>query len=531
MILSSVASMVSPRSGASFAAISRDHTLLTQRHTESNPTQVGLLLLDSQGIITSINAEAGQILRCLLPEALGRDFWDVVPEAIAEQHLAATRSGLFSYKQHRFIDHDEFEGTWTEYTFISNPAGCAVSLRDVGAAENAARLLWESERRNDLIFNVNPNAMWVFDTASLHIIAVNQAAEEFYGIPRHMFLKLKMDVLFPDGEGAALVSAIDSSLNVCKSKIALEICKQKKRGGEVVLVELACGRARWNQHQAIFVSLADVTQRHLSDRALRRENAQMGFELAKAKVDLKKTSGDLQAFTYALSNDLQGPLHSAHGFAAVLSDKYSPVLDDAGRRYINRIQASLGQLARLVDDLRVLVQLPTPSPTEAVDIAALCESMLAELRRREPARIVMMELDTSQTLVVDKTLFAIALGRLLDNAWKFTARKAEGWIRVALFPGQLPNEMVLQVSDNGVGFDEAYTETLFTAFQRLHSSADFPGNGLGLAIVKSVAERYSGRVWAETSHTGASFYMMFAQSSAASVQNRSGARADLSLTV
>lgn len=493
------------------AEASLDEALLDIFQAVPTVTQAGLLLLDRQWIITNINDEAQHMLRSWLPDLVGRDFWEVVPEQIADQHLETTRLGLTSSLQHHFIAHDEFEGRWSEYTFILNPAGYSVSLRDAGAAKDMERLLWESERRNDLIFDVNPNAMWVFDTESLQIIAVNHAAEEFYGIPRHMFLKLKMGALFPDGEGAALLTSIDHRMGARDGKMAAEVCKQKKSDGQLVLVELACGRICWNESQAIFVSLADVTERHLADRALRRENVEMEEALAKAHAELTKTSRDLQAFTYALSNDMQGPLHSANGFATLLNDKYSALLDDAGRRYIQRIQASLRQLAKLVDDLRVLVQLPAPGQMDVVDIAALCKLLIADFRRRDPDRVVMIELDTSRTLVADKILFASALSCLLDNAWKFSARKAEGWIRVALLPGKTPNETVLQVSDNGVGFDAAYTDKLFTAFQRLHSSADFPGNGLGLAIVKSVAERHGGRVWAETGLTGTSFYMVFPQ--------------------
>lgn len=487
-------------------------TLAAELQTAQMVAQAGLLLLDKQGLITHINPEARDMLRCTLPDVVGLDFWDLVSEQIAEQYLAATNQALSSSLQHQFIAHDAFEGSWTEYTFIVNPAGCSVSLRDVGLAKNAERLLRNSERHNDLIFDVNPNAMWVFDATTLDIISVNQAAVDFYDIPRNLFLTLKMGALFPDGEGTALLTSIDHRMSARSNKLAVEVCKQKKRDGQVVLVELACGRIRWNESKAILVSLADVTERHLGDRALRRENADMQDELNKAQAELKKSSRDLQAFTYALSNDLQGPLHSANGFAAVLSDKYSAVLDDAGRRYVSRIQASIGQLARLVDDLRVLVQLPPPGQMEVIEIAALCKLLIADLRRREPDRVVMLELDPSQTLLADKILFTSALTCLLDNAWKFTARKAEGWIRVTLLPGKVPHETVLQVSDNGAGFDEAYSDKLFTAFQRLHSSAEFPGNGLGLAIVKGVAERHGGRVWAKTSPTGASFYMVFPQS-------------------
>ncbi len=333
----------------------------------------------------------------------------------------------------------------------------------------------------------------------------------FYGIPRKMFLKLKMGALFPDGEGAALLSSMDLRKGAADGELSVQVCKQKKMDGQLVLVELACGRLRWQDHMAILVSLADVTERHLADRALRRENAEMEEELERVQADLKKSSRDLEAFTYALSNDLQGPLHAANGFAAMLSDKYSAVLDDAGKHYVDRIRASMRQLAKLVDDLRVLVQLPPPGEMQAVDVAALCELLVTDLKKRDPDRVVTMELDVSLPLVADKVLVTRAMTCLLDNAWKFTSRKAEGWIRVALLPGRVPAEKVLQVSDNGVGFDAAYTDKLFTPFQRLHSSADFAGNGLGLAIVEGVAERHGGRVWAETSPTGASFYMVFPQ--------------------
>ncbi len=394
---------------------------------------------------------------------------------------------------------------------MRHEAGCTVSLRDVSATRNMAALLKDSERRNQLIFDANPNAMWVFDATSLRIVAANQAAVEFYGIPHKIFLKLKMGALFPDGEGAALLSSMDLRAGASDHEITTEVCKQLKMDGQLVLVELACGRLRWNGQKAILVSLADVTERHLADRALRRENAEMEEALESARTELKKSSRDLEAFTYALSNDLQGPLHAANGFAAMLGEKYAAVLDDAGRHYVNRIQASMRQLARLVDDLRVLVQLPPPGEMETIDVAALCKLLVAELRRNDPDRVVALELDIRLPLVADRLLLTRALTCLLDNAWKFTAKKAEGWIRVALRPGKVPNECVVQVSDNGAGFDSSYTDKLFTAFQRLHSSADFAGNGLGLAIVKGVAERHGGRVWAETSPTGASFCMVFPQ--------------------
>ncbi|MDO9215784.1 MAG: ATP-binding protein, partial [Lacisediminimonas sp.] len=116
------------------------------------------------------------------------------------------------------------------------------------------------------------------------------------------------------------------------------------------------------------------------------------------------------------------------------------------------------------------------------------------------------------SVVGDRRLLGIALACLLENAWKFTSKRAEAWIKVALLPGKRLDELVLVVSDNGAGFDADYGEKLFSAFQRLHSSADFPGNGLGLAIVKGVAARHGGEVWAESAgQSGASFFMLLPQ--------------------
>ena len=459
------------------------------------------------------SARALELLHCSPSAQAGLDFWDVVPEHVAEQYYDATVNALTTSAHHAFVAHDKFEAGWVRYTFRKTASGYAVNLKDVASTQRLMQALDDSERYNQLMFEENPSAMWIFDSISLRILAVNRVAVEFYGIPRNQFLTLSVGALFPDEDDAAVLSLLQPNPQRGNAPLDLLLCKQKRMNGPLALVELACARVSWNGRQAVFVNLVDITERHLADSALRRNNAELEQALARREDELKNANRDLTAFTYALSHDLQGPLLAANGFASRLAEKYASALDDPGRHYLRRIQVSTRQLEKYLEDLRMLVRLPRLVPNrEQVDLTSLCRAIFNDLRNRDPARVVTIEMEDSLSLMADKAQLITALACLLDNAWKFTSKKPEAWIKVGLLPGTIAGEVVLRVSDNGAGFDPAYSEKLFTPFQRLHSSADFAGNGLGLAIAKRVVEQHSGKVWAETGdQAGARFFMSFPQ--------------------
>jgi light-regulated signal transduction histidine kinase (bacteriophytochrome) len=105
----------------------------------------------------------------------------------------------------------------------------------------------------------------------------------------------------------------------------------------------------------------------------------------------------------------------------------------------------------------------------------------------------------------DARLLRAALENLIGNAWKFTSKAARPGIEVGRM--REGERRIFFVRDNGAGFDMAYADKLFSAFQRLHGANEFAGTGIGLATVKRIIQRHGGDIWADAEPgKGAVFY-------------------------
>jgi light-regulated signal transduction histidine kinase (bacteriophytochrome) len=236
-------------------------------------------------------------------------------------------------------------------------------------------------------------------------------------------------------------------------------------------------------------------------------NAELEVRVDQRTAELVVANNNLEAFAYSVAHDLRSPLRALSGYSEALTEDYGDRLDDTGRWYADRIQAATERMGKLIDDLLLLAQVSrTDMNTEPVDLSAEVTAISAELHAREPGRAVRFAIHDGVRVTADRSLIRTVLQNLVENAWKFTAKRDDAIIE---FGTTVTGDarVCCYVRDNGAGFDPAFIDKLFQPFQRLHAVTEFPGTGIGLASVQRIVERHGGRVWAEGAvGQGATFY-------------------------
>lgn len=227
-------------------------------------------------------------------------------------------------------------------------------------------------------------------------------------------------------------------------------------------------------------------------------------------TELLAANNELEAFSYSVSHDLRAPLRGIDGFSKALLEDYADKLDETGRDYLSRVRAGTQRMGLLIDDLLNLSRVTrTEMRLENTDLSEIAQSVATELRNAQPARQAEFRIEEGLQATVDSHLFRIAVENLIGNAWKFSSKRESARIEFGRTEGE--RGTAYYVRDNGAGFDPAYAARLFGAFQRLHTSADFPGTGVGLATVQRIVHRHGGQIWAESAvEKGATFYFTLA---------------------
>jgi len=242
---------------------------------------------------------------------------------------------------------------------------------------------------------------------------------------------------------------------------------------------------------------AQVSERERAEEEVLRLNAELEDRVRDRTAQLQTVNQELEAFSYSVSHDLRAPLRAIAGFSQALVEDFPDDAPEEARRYLSRILAGTRHMGQLIDELLALSRVSrTALSREEVDLTELANGVVEELRQQEPRPELSITVWDGMRAVADPRLLRAVYVNLVGNAWKFTTRAQQPKIEVGAVRDS-QGALVYFVRDNGAGFDMAYADKLFKAFQRLHSGNDYKGTGIGLATVQRIVHRHGGRIWAE----------------------------------
>jgi K+-sensing histidine kinase KdpD len=246
----------------------------------------------------------------------------------------------------------------------------------------------------------------------------------------------------------------------------------------------------------------EVTQR----RALNEE-------LAKRSGELQAINKELEAFAYSVSHDLRAPIRHIAGFTELLQKNAASVLDERSQRHATMILESAKRMGNLIDDLLAFSRIGRVEAHKTmVSLQQLVQEAQSEVAQETDGRDINWKIGKLPACYGDRSMLRLALINLIANAVKFTRTRPHAEIEIAS-TNHNPDQIVVFVRDNGVGFDMKYVNKLFGVFQRLHAPEAFEGTGIGLATVQRIIHRHGGRVWAEgLVDAGATFYFSLSKS-------------------
>jgi signal transduction histidine kinase/tetratricopeptide (TPR) repeat protein len=219
-----------------------------------------------------------------------------------------------------------------------------------------------------------------------------------------------------------------------------------------------------------------------------------------------RANKELESFSYSVSHDLRAPIRAINGFSRILLEEYSDQLDEEGKKHLRRVSEAGLRMGVLIDDILRLSRVTRSEIRRGmVDLSLLAQTVIGEYQNAARDRQVEVVITPDLKVNADYNLLRIVLENLLGNAWKFTQKHP--CARIELGVTEKDNQTTYFVRDDGAGFDMAYVNKLFGAFQRLHDAAEFEGTGIGLVTVQRIIQRHGGTVWAEGAlEKGATFY-------------------------
>ncbi len=384
-----------------------------------------------------------------------------------------------------------------EFTEVDARVVCTLASQGASAYERAEeRLGAEDDLRKskamfEALFESAPDAMLASDEDG-RIVHANNQSEKMFGYRRSELLGQSIEVLVPErfhGGHSAHRQEYCHDPRLRPLGIGKNLYARRSDGSEFPADIMLSPMDAANGVLVLSV-VRDVSVRAQHETKILDLNRQLRERIE----ELQAANQSLETFSYSISHDLRAPLRAIEGFSSILSDEYSSDLEPEARRLLHVISTNCHKMGRLIEDLLAFSRLSASEVVRGeIDMTALAQSVVDELRAMDPARQIEIELHTLPRAWGERPVVRQVLVNLISNAWKFTRHAPRPAIEIGSYRDA--GRDVYFVEDNGVGFDPQYSDRLFRVFERLHGGDEFEGSGIGLAMVRRICRRHGGEAW------------------------------------
>ncbi|MDX9701871.1 MAG: PAS domain S-box protein [Candidatus Auribacterota bacterium] len=377
--------------------------------------------------------------------------------------------------------------------------GTIISIRDITDLHNAEEALKESESRFRQVFEYASLGIMLVHTDKT-VLQTNISIEQMLCYTKPEFLRLDLYKIIADehhGKVDTLLSDIISNKN---SYGWIEIkCLNKNSTGIWSLFSASIIRDTQNNPLYYVIQIQDISERKRYQEELQIHHNQLEQLVVRRTQELHHINEQLYEFASTVAHDLQSPIRSLTGFCDILRNEYSKRLDDQGAFYIERIINSARRMDLMIKDL-LLYSRVSHNKTKflPVNLNMVLQHVLTDLDADIREIDCKFELDELMTINADKTLITQLLQNIIKNSLKYRKKDVKLVISVSCRISQdnstEPAFCEILISDNGIGFEQEYSEVIFEPFKRLHSQSEYEGTGLGLATCKKIVERHGGTI-------------------------------------
>ena len=402
-------------------------------------------------------------------------------------------------EQHALLDQEQTTeaAKVNRVTLISLAGSVLASIFILACGAFALRAVYgrrKAEEKLDRLLGSMPDAL-VIVNAEGKIAGSNTHTEKLFGYSDRELQGESMALLVPERfrkNQRQYYAAYFSQRGGRVPEMTMELCGLHKDGREFP-IEVSTKPLAGENGLVVTSAIRDITER----KQVAQQISQLNKELEHRAMELENANKELEAFGYSVSHDLRSPLQNIDRFSQILIEDYANQLTAEGLDYVQRLRGSCQHMEDIIDALLALSEMMRKElRTEHFDLTALANIVVADLKQKNPDRLVDWNIAEGLTAEGDAQLLRVVLENLFGNAWKFTANRPQAHIAFGALP-QSNGARTYFVRDDGAGFDMARASNLFTPFKRLHDQSEFRGTGIGLATVQRVIQRHQGKIWAE----------------------------------